>query len=1095
MNGTARSFRNLSAVCAVVAGLATAQSVSTSQINGSVQDSSGLPVPNAEIKLTQLATGALRTTVTAADGAYVFPSLAVGPYQLEVTKEGFTKYVQSGIVLQVDTNPEINIVLKVGSVAEQVVVEAAASMVETHSTGVGQLVDSQRIVDLPLNGRQATDLIFLAGAATIGPAGDLSSNKNYPTQVISVAGGQSNGMTYLLDGGTHNDPFNNLNLPIPFPDVLQEFKVETSALPAQYGHHAAAAVNAVTKSGTNEFHGDLFEFVRNGVFNARNFFAAARDSLKRNQFGGTFGGPVLKNKLFFFAGYQGTITRSDPPTRISFVPTAAMLQGDFTTIASPTCNAGRQITLKAPFSNNKIAPGLFSKPALNILKYIPSTDDPCGQVTFGIPAKTDEHQGIGRVDYQWSAKHSLFGRYFLTNLEQPPIYDGKNALTTGQAGSDDRVQSLVLGDTYLLGSATISSFRATVNRSRILRTSAQFFSGPEVGVDMSAPVPKFMVVTITGGFGVGGGTASPGFFNTTALQAAEDLSLVRGSHQIGFGANYIHTNANAATNLFTNASFAFTTQGTNLGLADFLTGNVATYVQGEAQQTFERQHYIGLYVQDSWRVSSRFTLNAGLRWEPMIPAITPFGWLSHYDLSAFLAGVKSTRFVNAPAGVLFPGDVNGPTKAGFNSRLAEFAPRLGVVWDPKGNGRQTIRASWGVFYDLPHLYSQSHFGAEPPWGSQINLIGPLPFATPWQGYPGGNFFPVSLSKDVPFPTGGTWVNYPLDTRPTYVEQWNLSLQKQIGASLLLSASYVGNVTVHLWTAREMNPATYFPGGPCVLNGVTYNPCSTTANSQQRRLLSLLNPSQGQYYGSITQLDDGGTQSYNALLLSLQRRLSRNVTVNGNYTWSHCIADLVNSELAGNSPSYIHPDNRRGDRGNCSSDKRQLLNISAVYQTPRFSERWVERLAGEWKLASIVRAQSGSFLSVQTGLDNSLTALVSPNGGASAQRPNQVLTNVYGDRSYNFYLNPAAFAQPATGTFGNIGIANIEGPGSLQVDASLSRVFRIRERKTLEFRADAFNLPNHTRLGNPSTSLSSNTFGKINTAADPRIMQFALKYVF
>jgi hypothetical protein len=293
----------------------------------------------------------------------------------------------------------------------------------------------------------------------------------------------------------------------------------------------------------------------------------------------------------------------------------------------------------------------------------------------------------------------------------------------------------------------------------------------------------------------------------------------------------------------------------------------------------------------------------------------------------------------------------------------------------------------------------------------------------------------------------------------------------------------------------MNPATYFPGGPCVLNGVTYNPCSSTGNSQQRRMLTLLNPSQGQYYGSITQLDDGGTQSYNALLFSAQRRLSRNLTINGNYTWSHCIADLVNSELAGNSPSYIHPDYRRGDRGNCSSDKRHLLNISGVYQTPKFSSRWTERLAGEWKLASIVRAQSGSFLTVLTGLDNSLTALVSPNGGASAQRPNQVLANVYGNGSYNFYLNPAAFAQPGTGTFGNVGIATIEGPGSLQVDASLSRLFRIREKQTLEFRADAFNLPNHTRLGAPTTNLSSNTFGKINTAADPRIMQFALKYVF
>jgi len=284
-----RSVAILLVCCAIVVPVATAQSVSTSQINGSVQDPSGLAVPGAEIKVTHLATGATRVTTSAVDGAYVLPNLAVGSYQLQVTKDGFTKYVQSGIVLQVDSNPEINVNLRVGSVTEQVVVEAAAAMVETHSTGVGQVVDSQRIVDLPLNGRQATDLIFLAGAATIGPAGDLSSNKNYPTQVISVAGGQSNAMTYLLDGGTYNDPFNNLNLPIPFPDVLQEFKVETSALPAQYGHHAAAAVNAVTKSGGNEFHGDAFEFVRNGVFNARNFFAPARDSLKRNQFGGTLG--------------------------------------------------------------------------------------------------------------------------------------------------------------------------------------------------------------------------------------------------------------------------------------------------------------------------------------------------------------------------------------------------------------------------------------------------------------------------------------------------------------------------------------------------------------------------------------------------------------------------------------------------------------------------------------------------------------------------------------------------------------------------------------------------------------------------------------
>ncbi len=302
--------------CAVVWG----QAVSTSQITGTVQDSSGSAVPCAEVKVTQTGTGATRTTTSGADGGYLLTNLPIGPYQLEVSKEGFTKYVQSGIVLQVDSNRTIDAALKVGAVTEQVVVQADAAMVETHSTGVGQVVDQQRVVDLPLDGRQATQLVFLAGAASIGVNGDTqTSGKNYPVQIISVAGGRSDGMTFLMDGGTHNDPSNSETLPMPFPDALQEFKVETNALPAQYGQHSAAAVNIVTKSGTNAFHGDLFEFLRNGDVNAKNFFATVPDQLKRNQFGGTVGGPIKKRQALFFLGYQGTLQRSDPDTNITFI--------------------------------------------------------------------------------------------------------------------------------------------------------------------------------------------------------------------------------------------------------------------------------------------------------------------------------------------------------------------------------------------------------------------------------------------------------------------------------------------------------------------------------------------------------------------------------------------------------------------------------------------------------------------------------------------------------------------------------------------------------------------------------------------------------
>src|ERR1700722_1954370 len=303
---------------------------SVSQIAGTVRDASGLAVPGAEVTATQTDTSLVRTAVTSADGTYVLPSLPVGPYRMEIKKQGFSSYVQSGVVLQVDTAPAIDATLKVGAVNEQVQVEAAAAMVETHSTAVGQVVNQQQVVDLPLNGREITQLITLAGnAETVQSAygaspasGNLISSKNYPNEaLVSVAGGALNGLTYLMDGGSHNDPFNNLNLPLPFPDAVQEFKVETSALPAQYGQHSAGAVNVVTKSGGNEFHGDAFEFVRNGDFNARDFFAPVRDALKRNQFGGTFGGPIRKNKLFFFVGYQDTIIHSQPQSTPANIPT------------------------------------------------------------------------------------------------------------------------------------------------------------------------------------------------------------------------------------------------------------------------------------------------------------------------------------------------------------------------------------------------------------------------------------------------------------------------------------------------------------------------------------------------------------------------------------------------------------------------------------------------------------------------------------------------------------------------------------------------------------------------------------------------------
>ena len=1066
-------------ICAFVLWAPTwAQTVSVSQISGTVKDPSGAILPGVEIKVVQTDTGVNRATVTDETGSYTLPNLAVGPYRFEASLPGFSTYVQTGIVLRVNSNPVINVVLQIGQVSQTLEVQADVAMVETHSTGVGQVIDQQRVVELPLNGRVATELIFLSGAATAAPAGDLNTNKNYPTVTISVAGGLATGMTYLMDGGTHNDPFNNLNLPMPFPDALQEFKAETSALPARYGHHAASAVNIVTKSGTNKFHGDLFEFVRNYKFNARNFFATERDSLKRNQFGGTLGGPIKTNKLFFFGGYQGKIEKSNPGTTISYAPTAAMRAGDFTGFASPACNGGRQITLAAPFVNNQLTPSNISPQALNFLKYVPTPADPCGRLQYGILANNNEHQAIGKMDYSFTEKHSLFGRYFFADYASPNPFDGVNVLEMSRVGQFNRAHSFVLGDTYLLSANTILSTHATVNRTRNNRVVDPYFSPADLGIQVYSLLKGFTGVSVTGnGFAIGAGATNPGYFNSTNYQLAEDVDLIRGAHQLALGVNFIHNNINTSNNRPTNGQFTFNGQVTGLPLADFMAGILSGgFVQGNPIFDNQRQNYIGLYLQDSWKLTRRLTLNSGVRWEPYLPMQHPFGWVSHFDQPAFVAGIRSAVYKNAPVGLTFPGDADYPGKSTTFAHKAQVAPRVGLVFDPNGDGKMTVRASYGIFYDAPHLFFNTRFANNPPWGAQITLSNPAGgLANPYQTYPGGNPFPglAKISADSFFPLAGVYVNAPLDIKPTYLQQWNLSVQRQVG-EWLFSASYLGNKSTHLWTGREVNPAVY-------------SATATLSNTNQRRVLYLVNPAEGQYYGTIGQIDDGGTSSYNGMLLAAQRRLANNFSLLANYTLSHCISDPATTEITG--PTYVNPNNRRADRANCDSDRRHLVNVSFVASTPQFANGALRLIASNWQLSGIVRQQSGNYSTVTTGADNALT-------GIGNQRGVQLLANPYDpNRTVDHYLNRAAFASPAPGTYSPLGAFTILNPSSLQIDTGLSRTFRVLEGQNIQFRWEVFNVPNRLNANAPVTALNNANFGKILSAQDPRIMQFALKYVF
>ncbi|MBV9508613.1 MAG: hypothetical protein JO323_26810 [Acidobacteriia bacterium] len=416
---------------------------------------------------------------------------------------------------------------------------------------------------------------------------------------MSIAGGMLNGTTYLLDGGTHNDVFNNLNLPLPFPDAIQEFKVETSALPAEYGEHSAGAVNVVSKSGSNEIHGDAFEFVRNGYFNARDYFAPVRDNLKRNQFGGTIGGPIRKNKLFFFAGFQGTLIRSAPAATPAVVPTPSMLAGNFQAYESQ-CFASPQ-TLNAPFVNNVLPAGLVSPQAVAMAQNFPTGPEPCGNVTYTQIANQNEYMGLAKIDYQISAKQSMFGRFYATHSLTPSSFTGTE-LSVQNAGTDDTVNSLVLGDTYIVSPGALNTFHATLDRVGITKFQVPILTPQQIGVqNIYEALPNFSNINITGDFQSAGGFATPGLVNTTTYQFNDDFSLIKGSHQMQFGANYIRPMQATTFCVYCDGLFTFSGQLTGNAMADFISGSLDSFTQLNISHDNEKWNYIGLYAQDSWK--------------------------------------------------------------------------------------------------------------------------------------------------------------------------------------------------------------------------------------------------------------------------------------------------------------------------------------------------------------------------------------------------------------------------------------------------------------------------------------------------------------
>lgn len=1083
-------LRTLALIWTILSSLrpnpANAQAVANAAIHGLVTDTTQAVVAGATITATQTETGRVRTTVSGTDGYYTLPNLAVGRYRLAVSSPSFATYVQTGILLQVGNNVQVNVALQVGAVAQELQVAADAAMVETQGTSISQVIDQMRIVALPLNGRQATDLILLAGGAAVAPnaAGRFITTHDWPTAApVSVSGGQGNSNNYLLDGADHRDTHSNINLPYPFPDALQEFNVQTGGLSARNGVQAGALVNVVTKSGSNQLHGNLFEFVRNGNFNARNFFAARQDTLRRNQYGGTIGGPVKRDRIFFFGGYQGTKERTAPPDSIAFVPTQAALNGDFSAIASAACQSNgvaRTIVdpvTRLPFAGNVISPTRFSRPAIALLKHVPTSTDPCGRLVYSIRNTTDEYQFVTRGDWQQSDKHTVFGRYFIADNNNPPIFDG-NFLNTTRAGLQMRAQAAVLASQLSITPNLLNAIHLTFSRLAITRGVADGIPNPvSVGVNMFNVHPNYIDLAVSNYFGMGGGSNAPSLFNRNQWQLADDIDWIRDRHHFSFGVSLIKVQMNERNVQRGNGTFAFNGQLSNEPLADYFLGRPNSVIQQSLAEIGLRQRYFGMYFQDAFKINRKLTMTMGVRWEPEIPQHDIAGRGQHFSAEAFSAGRKTGLYTNAPAGLLYHGDPGIP-RAYANSRYLDFAPRFGLAWDPTGTGRLSVRASYSIFFDTPMSFTARDWANATPWGNQINLVAPAGgFDNPYSTYPGGNPFPFAYppGKDAIFPQQGAYINFPLNLTHPYTQKWNLSLQHQAGKDWLVTATYSGDKATHYRSSTEINPALFVPG-------------ATAANTNQRRVLYLQNPAAGAFYSAITQMDDGVNTSYNGLKLSVQHRFSNHFTLLTSYTWSHCLqnAQPIPNRLTGNQ--YQNPFNRNADRGVCDFDLRHNFVTTFVYEVPRFTNRGVNAILGNWAFSFLLSRNNGFPFTPLTGIDASLS-------GVGRDRPD-VIGDPYVKNTKSLrWVAASAFTRNLPGAFGNAGYNSLRGPSFFNADTSLTRAFKFRERHRFELRFEFFNVLNHTNFDNPASNLNAAVFGLIQSARDPRILQFAAKYAF
>ena len=1074
-------------VCLVMSSLVQAQDP-VGAIEGLVTDQLAAPVA-AHVSVRNLDTDFTKETSSAGNGNFRVPLLPIGRYSVTVEAQHFATLVQGPVTVDISETARLEIQLQVAAVKSTVTVSADASLVDSSTNVIGAVVSGREILDLPLNGRNFTQLGLLqAGAAPLTGGLIQAGGPLRQGQTYAVNGTRPEQNMYTIDGVQNvNRMDGGFALKIPV-DAIAEFRILTQTAPSEYGGTGGATTTLVTRSGTNAVHGSLYEFLRNDKLDTRNFFSAQTEPLKQNQFGGTVGGPVQKDRLFLFGYYEGFRNRQGLTTS-AIVPSVAERSGDFSGLGKPLVNfAAGGIA----FPNNKLPS--INPVALNVLGFYPLPNAGANLYRTTVTGTNYYDQAGARLDFNASPSDQLFARFsYSAGYDYNPVSVRGTPIPGFPTRDDTKTDSAEISSTHTFSPSLTNSFRASFLRYlfyfdlRLNQTppSALGFGYPPANAGGQGP-PFFNVL---GYSSTGGAITGPRDSTQNSFEEQDSLSWIKGSHSIKFGAELLRTQINMFQAIAPNAFFIFaSTFPTNDAVANLLLGAPVTFYQGLGDfHRGLRDWGAGVYAQDGWRITSRFTLNWGLRYE----RINPLTEVKN-RLNGFAPGVQSTVYPNAPMGVLFPGDPG--VGAGIAHGDNGFMPRVGFAWDPMGNGKWAIRSSYGLFYDQfqngPGTASQVPISAV-PWAQFNQYSGPAlsNFANPYIGhaYPEPNTF---VSPSTIFGIDPT-------ARAPYVHNWNFGIQHSLFEHYLLEVRYVGSKGTHLPRNIEANPAVYGPG-------------ATSQNADQRRIYAGCPSSGGPcQLSTVGELADITNSTYEAGQVSLSRRFAAGLAFNASYWYSKSLDYLSSMNLAGASSQPLagandlaqNPFDLAAEHGPSLFDARHRLVASGSWQ-PHVSQgapAAVRSIFGNWELNLIASHNSPTPFTVYDSTNVSLQANSPPISGYPASRPNLIGDPNSGPHTPTAWLNAYAFQRlnPVTqaGQFGNAGRDIARGPAFTNLDASLTRLFSITEAMRLQFRAESFNVANHPNLGLPVADLNSTNFGQILTASSPRLMQFALKLSF